>query len=221
MGRHKRSRAQTRAAKQSGRQASSRFPIKISLAASGILLLAGLALVAARHWPARPSEKIPVTVAQASGATTPRAGQSDSGAASLMGLDPSKEFVPGPVAANASDGTSRREIPQPVPGFDGLITLDPMCERLSSPPPKLPPGNPAPSTRRMVHRLADIRAHQDPAAMLYLSDRRADMLQAQLTNTSRVDERFRLQCQLALQQINAARPDAALNTFSSIERLLS
>ena len=73
----------------------------------------------------------------------------------------------------------------------------------------------------MAQRLAEIREKMNTASAGYLSDRAADLLQGQLTNTSEMSEKFRLQFQLAIQQVNAARPDAALNTFSAMERLVA
>ncbi len=73
----------------------------------------------------------------------------------------------------------------------------------------------------MAQKLAEIRDQMHPASAGYLNDRTADLLQGQLTNTTEIGEKFRLQFQLAIQQINAARPDAALNTFSAMERLVA
>jgi hypothetical protein len=141
----------------------------------------------------------------------------------MMGADPRKEFVPGPAALGSTvrPANAAKPAPLPVAGFEGLIALDPMCEAMDPPTPKLAPGHPAPSTRRMAERLAEIREKANPATMIYLSDRRADLLQAQMTNATEINEKFRLEFQLAIQQINSARPDAALNTFSSMERLLT
>ncbi|MBL9174904.1 MAG: CRTAC1 family protein [Verrucomicrobiales bacterium] len=108
-----------------------------------------------------------------------------------------------------------------VPAEEGMIVLDPVCETISTQTPPLPPGNPAPGTLRMARRLSEFREKAPPDAMAYMSDRLAGFLQGKLTNTTRVDERFRLQFALAVQQINSGRPDSALNTFSSMERLLS
>ena len=97
---------------------------------------------------------------------------------------------------------------------EGMIVLDPICETISSQTPPLPPGNPAPGTLRMARRLAEFREKAPPDAMAYMSDRVAGFLAGRLTNTSRVDERFRIQFALAVQQVNSGRPDSALNTFS-------
>lgn len=141
----------------------------------------------------------------------------------MMGGDPSKEFVPPPKAVStaASTGTPVKAPTPSVPGFEGLISLDPVCETIEPPTRAFPPGNPAPSTRRMAQRLAEIRDTANPAKAGYLSDRMAEMLQGHLTNATEANEKFRLQFQLAVQQINAARPDAALNTFSEMERLVA
>ena len=104
---------------------------------------------------------------------------------------------------------------------EGLITLDPVCDAVSMQTPKLAPGHPAPSTVRMAQRLADIFQKTDPAATGYMNDRFADKLQAQMTNATQINEQFRLKFMLAIQQINAARPDMALNTFSALEKLIA
>ncbi len=148
----------------------------------------------------------------------------------MMGGDPRKEFVPGPgilPSAPVDRKTAPAQNATPpvsaggAAGFEGLITLDPICETIEPPGRKLPPGNPAPSTVRMAQRLAEIRSTANPASAGYLSDRLAEQLQGKLTNASTVSERFRLQFQLAIQQINSARPDAALNTFAAMERLVA
>lgn len=139
----------------------------------------------------------------------------------MMGGDPSKKFAPGPKAVRTG-GTNSAGIDAPrISGFEGLITLDPVCEKIEPPARPFPPGNPAPSTRRMAQRLAEFRNNADPRAAAYLNDQMAEMLQGHLTNATQVSERFRLQFQLAVEQINAARPDAALNTFSAMERMLA
>ncbi len=137
-----------------------------------------------------------------------------------MGADPSTEFVPGAnaVVASTPDRTPTSTNLQPA---EGLIMLDPICETIETMQRPLPPGNPAPSTRRMAERLAEINANAHPESMAYLSDRLADMIEGRMTNTTEINEKFRLQFMLAIQQINAARPDMALNTFSAMERLVA
>ena len=104
---------------------------------------------------------------------------------------------------------------------DELIVLDPVCETIDSQTPRLAPGNPAPSTRRMAQRLANIYRNANPTAVGYMSDRLVEMLQDRMTNVSKINEKFRLQFMLAINQINAGRPDSALNTFSAMERLVT
>ncbi|HUR45310.1 MAG TPA: FG-GAP-like repeat-containing protein [Candidatus Saccharimonadales bacterium] len=104
---------------------------------------------------------------------------------------------------------------------EGQITLDPVCETIASQTPSLAPGNPAPSTRQMVQRLVKLYAESTPSAAGYMSDRMAETLHGEMASATGLNEKFRLQFMLAIQQINAARPDAALNTFSSMERLIS
>jgi hypothetical protein len=147
----------------------------------------------------------------------------DSPAQVMMGADPRKEFIPGgaAVSSTAHHATPAKTTNPPVSGFEGLIVLDPVCETIQTATPRLPPGNPALSTRRMADRLAEFREKAHPASAGYLSDRLADMLQGQMTNATEINEKFRLRFQLAIQQINAARPDAALNTFSAMERLVA
>jgi hypothetical protein len=73
----------------------------------------------------------------------------------------------------------------------------------------------------MAQRLVEIADAMDPDSAGYFSDRLADRLQGNLTNATEMNERIRLQFQLGIQQINAARPDAALNTFADMERLVA
>jgi hypothetical protein len=141
-------------------------------------------------------------------------------AAHMMGADPEKEFVAGPNAISLRQGAAPRATSAPIAGFDGLISLDPVCETVER-HPRFAPGNPAPSTRKMAERLAALYAVAHPSSAGYLSDRMAEMLHGELTNANEINEKFRLQFHLAIQQINAARPDSALNTFSAMERLVA
>jgi hypothetical protein len=99
----------------------------------------------------------------------------------------------------------------------GLITLDPICAMPESRNPKLPPGNPAPSTRRMAQLLAEMNERLPPP--LYASDRIVSALLEQLAHTTNRSERAELQFRLGIEQTQAGRPDSALNTFAALERL--
>src|SRR6266853_4257462 len=101
----------------------------------------------------------------------------------------------------------------------GLITLDPLCLPKNNLP--LAPGNPAPSTRRMAQRLADSLEHVDPMLTMYLSDRIANALGQQMTNATDVKAKASWGFELGKEQTRAGRPDAALNTFAAMERLLA
>ena len=108
-----------------------------------------------------------------------------------------------------------------VEGAEGLITLDPVCEPPEARNPALPPGNPAPSTRRMAERLAEFLQKTDPGSSAYMSDRIVDILQGEMTNAVKLNEKFRLKFQLGVQQTLAGRPDEALNTFAAMERFIA
>jgi hypothetical protein len=99
--------------------------------------------------------------------------------------------------------------------------LDAVCETIEPPTIVLPPGNPSPSTRRMAQRLAALRDQAHPASAGYLSDRMAGMLEQQVGKATNAVERFQIQFQLAIQQMNSGRPDKALNTFTAMERLVA
>lgn len=103
----------------------------------------------------------------------------------------------------------------------GLIALDPICATMEPPNRPLPPGNPAPSTRKMAQLLTNIFQNAKPESMAFMSDRLADALQTRLNNATNAKERFKLQFSLGLQQINCAQPDAALNTFHAMEKFLA
>jgi hypothetical protein len=114
--------------------------------------------------------------------------------------------------------------PSSIWGVDraqGPIALDPICELPEARNPPLPPGNPAASTRRMAELLAEFRAKAAPGAMAYMSDRMVTMLEGKLTNATEVNEKFRLQFQVGVQQVQAGRPDQALNTFSALEHFVA
>lgn len=102
-----------------------------------------------------------------------------------------------------------------------MITLDAVCQIPEGQGKPLAPGNPASSTRRMARRLEEIREHAEPASMAYLSDRLAGLLAGQMSNVTAINEKFRLQFMLALQQVNSGRPDSALNTYSAMEKMVA
>ncbi len=232
MGRAKSSGQRTTAAKKSNGTARSSGTKKsgrlAALLVAGVLVAAIVASWAARKWTApasSPTASITPASRPAPGATEPPQTEDGhvSAAEMMMGGDPSKQFNPGEraVQPKLASGASALTTPASVSGFEGLIALDPVCETVEPPTRRFAPGNPAPSTRRMAERLVNIRDTMHPSSASYLNDRMADMLQGHLTSATELNEKFRLQFQLAIQQINAARPDSALNTFSSMERLLA
>lgn len=201
------------------------------LAVFGILSTAAvLAFGPPSRWMGRsskatgPSLAAPFLASPATAPSVPPAetGHQPSPSQLMMGGDPSKEFVPSSDAVSSAGRkqTQTNTIPA-VSGFEGLIALDPICETVERPSRPFPPGNPAPSTRRMAQRLAEIRDTMEPSRANYLNDRLAETLQGKVTNTMELNEKFRLQFELAIQQVNAARPDAALNTFSAMERMIA
>jgi hypothetical protein len=196
----------------------------------GVLAVAALAFGMTRKWTGRssgstgPSFGAPFLLSPPVARNPPPDDPAHPSAAQLMmGADPSKEFAPAPTAVSsaAPKGAAAKANPATPSGFEGLITLDPVCETVEPPTPLLALGNPAPGTRRMVQRLKAISDQMNPASAGYLNDRYADILQGKLTNTTEINEKFRLQFELAVQQVKAARPDAALNTFSAMERLVA
>ena len=100
----------------------------------------------------------------------------------------------------------------------GLMQLDPLCEPVEARYPAYPPGQPAESTQRMARKLIALHEKMNPLQVPYLSDRAAKLLAAKLPTTREVSERARLLLQLGLVQIQAGRPDSALNTFAELER---
>ncbi len=111
-------------------------------------------------------------------------------------------------------GAGFSQIPLTLPE---AIVLDPIC-RTSEPSVRpLPPGNPAPGTRAMAERLASLYAHPLPSSMEFLNERAIRALEARLTNAASMGELLKTKFQLSLQQMNAGRPDDALNTLSAME----
>src|SRR3954471_10098295 len=131
----------------------------------------------------------------------------------------SKPAVPAPIAAATPLPQGQSLLPPS--GTNGKITLDPVCDMVVTQTPKLAPGHPAPATRRMSERLARIYAQPSAGLTGYMSDRLAEHLQNELTNATGLNEKLRLQFHLAVEQINAARPDSALNTFASMDRMIA
>ncbi|HEX7861001.1 MAG TPA: CRTAC1 family protein [Verrucomicrobiae bacterium] len=143
-------------------------------------------------------------------------------AADLMMGGGSKQ---GPLIPGATAGKRvTNEIKTVLPGTewaDGLIALDPVCETIEAPQPKFAPGNPAKSTKQMAAILERHFNTAHPHSMAFLSDKLADMFQTRATNAVELNEKFRLLFNLAIQQINAARPDSALNTFAAMEKMVA
>ena len=135
----------------------------------------------------------------------------------MMGGKPRGNFVPGPSAVKVL----RTNTVPLVSASEGLITLDPICETIEPPSPRFAPGNPALSTRRMADLLSKIYDNAHPESMAYLSDRLAGIIEHRATNAVEMNEKFRLQFNLAVQQIYASRPDSALNTFAAMERMVA
>jgi hypothetical protein len=128
---------------------------------------------------------------------------------------------PASVTSAGSHGTPPKNVTVPVPGFEGLISLDPVCRTMEPPGRPYPPGNPAPSTRRITQRLAEIHEKANLSPSDFFSDRMVELYQGQLTNARDAGEKLRLQFRLAIEQLNSGRPDSALNTFSAMERFVA
>ena len=143
----------------------------------------------------------------------------DSPSEMMMGANPRSNLVAG---SSALRGVTNEIQSTPGPKWaDGLITLDPICETIEPPNPKFAPGNPAPSTRAMADLLKKHFDAAHPDSMAFLSDRLADVLEYRATNAVELNEKFRLLFNLAIQQINASRPDSSLNTFAAMERMIA
>ena len=197
-----------------------------AFAIAAVVVVGTLAVWAARHWAAGVSSEIALTAALRdsipSPANHPSRVETNSTAAepTTMGGTPRQGFLPEPASAGTPRTASAKPPTLPL-GFEGPIKLDPVCEAVMSNMPRYAPGNPAPSTRKMAQRLAELYANVNPMGVTYMSDRAVDILQAKLTNAVGMSERLQLQFELGLEQINIARPDSALNTFYSLEHLLS
>ena len=188
----------------------------------GLLGVGAFASWVVPKWSARPREtKVISQQAPAPAAKSPSAEVMPvSHAHAMMGGDPRKDYVPEKNAASFAETSGKRD-DKGAAEAEELIKLDPVCETVASQTPRLPPGNPAPSTQRMAQRLKEIHQKANPVAVTYLSDRLAELIGGKMTNASEINEKFRLQFMLAIQQINAGRPDSALNTFSAMERLIA
>ncbi len=100
------------------------------------------------------------------------------------------------------------------------VTLDPLCDPVDSRNPKLAPGNPAPSTRKMAQLVKELFDQVKPESAAFINDRVAAVLENKLMNTTNTGQRFRLEFMLGIEQTKAGRPDKALNTFAALERLI-
>jgi len=224
--------------KQSRGSARKSNPRTLAIAAASLVLIAfcGVAFwLAADGRDRGPAPKDPRQAALPPASAAPRTPtQIEAGHGSaadlMMGGSPSRSMMTNPAPVKSTAPVPRKEeaaqsmpeaAPAPFGGLEGQITLDPVCETMTPPTPRLAPGNPAPSTRRMAQRLAEIYAKAAPESMAYLSDRLANLIEAKATNATELNEKFRLQFNLAVQQINASRPDSALNTFAAMERLVN
>jgi len=105
--------------------------------------------------------------------------------------------------------------------FDYPIVLDPLCKTPEMVNPPLPPGNPAPGTRRMAQRLEEALQKTPRDAIPFMSERIIPLLEEQLTNATQLNDKIRLQLMLGIEQTQAGRPDLALNTFAALERTIT
>lgn len=103
---------------------------------------------------------------------------------------------------------------------EAQIKLDPICRPLDARYPVFAPGNPAPGTRRMAELLLKLQAQvsDSPEALFFLNDRNAARLEEQLNRAPSIDARMKLAAELAIQQIDAGRPDLGLNTLAALRQ---
>ena len=101
------------------------------------------------------------------------------------------------------------------------ITLDPICEAPAARNPPLPPGNPAPSTRRMAQLLAKLGEDPGPGALSFMNDRMVSLLEDKLSHATNIVEKLKDRFELGIQQIRAGSPDHALNTFAALEQAVA
>src|SRR4030095_15837238 len=118
----------------------------------------------------------------------------------------------------ASPPLQTRGTPAPASEYDSQITLDPVCQPIDAQSPRLPPGNPAPSTRRMTQRLTEYYRSTPQTSASYMNGQKAELSQGKMNNTSEISEKFRLQFESGVEQMNTGRPDSALNTGFALER---
>lgn len=138
----------------------------------------------------------------------------------VLALMAAKAVAQDPVAAKPPVNPAAAAPEPRIAGFDGLVTLDPICRTVPPATPRLAPGNPSPSTKKMAARLAEIYAAAPPESMAYLSDRLVSILQGEVDRTTNTSRKLSLQFDLANQQIYAARPDMALNTLNEMQQLI-
>jgi hypothetical protein len=101
-----------------------------------------------------------------------------------------------------------------------LIFLDPICRPGEARRPSLPPGNPAPSTLKMAALLETFSSGTNAVKNSFLSDQLANSISNNLLRNISLGQRVGLEFNLAMQQMNAGRPDFALNSFSRMESLM-
>jgi hypothetical protein len=70
----------------------------------------------------------------------------------------------------------------------------------------------------MAKLLAEFRETTRPEAMAFMSDRMVENLEAKLGAATNIAEKLKIRFQLGLQQIQAGKPDQALNNFAALER---
>lgn len=100
------------------------------------------------------------------------------------------------------------------------IELDPVCQQMKAPNPQLPPGNPAPSTRRMVARLQELYARVPHDGAAFLSSKMAADFRRELDQNTNLQTRFQSAFGLGSSLIVSGRPDEALNTFNLVEEMI-
>lgn len=73
----------------------------------------------------------------------------------------------------------------------------------------------------MAQRLAQIYASAKPDSMAYLSDRLVRDFEQKANHATNLNDKFKFNFHLGVHQMYSARPDAALNTYAGIERLVA
>ncbi len=99
--------------------------------------------------------------------------------------------------------------------------LDAVCAMPDPLKAPLNPGHPAASTLKMIERLTEIKDRAKANSMSFLTKRLVGQMENELTMAQTTKDKTQILFTLGVKQMQAGRPDAGLNTFTALEKIMA